>query len=96
VGEDHVRLGVQHRSPGLQPLDRRGDVRHREVEQRAGRGPVQQQPHSPEVEEHQPRRVVPGDRTGAEQLGVEAGCPVEILGVLGDLDELHGVDPRPR
>jgi hypothetical protein len=92
VREDHVRPGVELRSPGPQPLERGVDVGHRVVEQRAGRPPVQQQPHSPEVEEHQPRRVR-GDRAGAEQLRVEAGRPVEVLGVLGDLDELHGAPP---
>jgi hypothetical protein len=60
--------------------------------QGAGRDPVQQQPHSPEVEEHQTRRVR-RDRAGAEQLGVEAGRAIEVLGVLGDLDELHGAPP---
>ena len=41
------------------------------------------------VKEHQARRVVRRSRAAAQQLRVEPGGPVEVLGPLGHLHECH-------
>ena len=68
-----------------------GDVVDLEIDQRAGRILLQQQPDRTGAEEQQPGWVEEAGRLLAQQLGVERAGPVQVLGVLGDLQNLgHG------
>ena len=91
VAEDHVRLDSIATTPLAQPGDGRLDVVDGEVVNRRRCSPVEQQPHAVEIEEHQPWRVVRRARCGAQQVGIEGRRPIEIVGVLGNLDESHDV-----
>ena len=93
VGEDHVRWG-DHGGGGT--LDRGIHVVDREIEQRAGRAAVEQQPNAVEVEEEQPGRIEPSDRRGTQQPLVEGGRPVEVVGTLRDLLQMHAIEDSPR
>ncbi|SBS71668.1 hypothetical protein MIPYR_20150 [uncultured Microbacterium sp.] len=89
VREDHVGLGDDVGDPG-EPLDGVVHIVDAQVQQ-GGRGvPVQEEPCALELEEQQTRRVEAGHRRLPEQHRVEVGGAVEIIGVLGDLDEVHG------
>ena len=51
--------------------------------------PIEQQPHAVEVEEQQPGRVEQPRGLAIGQPAVEIGGTLQVIGVLGDLDEAH-------
>src|SRR5258708_2845119 len=66
VGEDHVWLVTDHGAERAQPRDSTFDVVDREIQQRGGRAPLDQQPDPVEVEEDQAGRVIDGARGDVE------------------------------
>ena len=89
VGEDHVRFGADLDTVLPAPLDRLGDVGDPQIDQ-GGRGlPIEQQPDPADHEEQQTRRVEEAGRLCPEQPRVEPAGPIEILGMLRDLEQIH-------
>ena len=89
MGEDHVRLCLDvHavRSQLLDPLPDRVDL---EVQRRLEGTPFEQEPDPAEVEEEQSRGLEPSGRLAAGQAGVELRRPVEVLGMLCHLHDVH-------
>src|SRR5664279_2899321 len=100
VGEDDVRLGDDVHSSITQLADPFLQVSDPEVDHRGPGRLFEQQPGAAEVDKHQ--RAEPGDQRQPEGLRVELGGPVQIVGVLGDLDNTgglcsgHGCEPGSR
>jgi hypothetical protein len=67
------------------------DIGDPQVDQRAGRGPIEQQPSLSEPEEREPWWVEPGDQLTAKRVGIEGLRPVQVVGVLCDLMEFQGI-----
>ena len=89
VGEDHVRFGDDIHPRVTQPTHPSLQVRDPEVDHRGRRRLLEQQSGAAEVDEHQ--WAEPGDQRQPQGQRVELGGPVQIVGVLGDLDDTGGL-----
>ena len=79
VGMDEVRLGIDGDAVIAQLVGSRPDVINAQVDQRAWRVAVQQQPGLAEAQERQARGVEPGDQLAVQHARFKIAKPVQAM-----------------
>jgi hypothetical protein len=90
VTEDELRLGHDLGTVRAQGFDLRPDVIDFEVDQRACHTPFEEEAYRARLKEQQARRIKEADGWCVQQALVKFSRPTKIIGVLRDLQDVHG------